>query len=777
MDITTVSVLNDDLFKNTLATTNLRDNKTVMECRICKSRELRAVIDIGSQVNTSRFPKYGDFSLKPTPICLVMCKDCNLVQLRDTVEQSELYEHNYGYRSGISNTMRQHLSEYNAKLCCLIELNEREHGGSCVLDVGSNDSTFLSCYPNFLRRVGIDPTGKQFQSFYKDVELAPTYFTKQNVIDAFGDKIRFKIVTSISMFYDLPDPVQFARDVFDLLEDDGIWSLEQSYILTMLKRNSVDTICHEHIEYYSVKQIKRIMDESGFKIVDIAENECNGGSFRITAAKKGSTRFSECVTIIDGYLRSEVEYGLSDENCYKTFMERVDSEINKLKSFIDTVNKNGKKIYIYGASTKGNCLLQYAGIGEDKIKYAVERNLNKVGMMTSTGIEIISEETMRANPPAYLLVLPWHFKDEIIQREDAFLEGGGQLVFPFPNFSLHSKKPRMLITGIHGQIGSYLYEQACKTHAVYGISKRVMPIGSASSLDIDDCSALIFDVDMTDMAEMERTITAINPSEIAHLAGNSMTDYCMQHPVETSKINGVSTVMICDIIHRNKMETKLFNASSSELFKGHSMYVVNEDDSKFAPTHPYSFSKLLGHLTVNYYREKYNLPFSNGVIFTNESSRRKPYFLFKKVALHAKKWSENLTTEHLDIGSLEGYRAILHSSDVASGIIAILKQPTGQNYNICSNNMYKLYDIIHLIYEGAGIGIVKRQNEWFCKETGRLVLKIGDNFRETPCSIQGKCIRLYDLHWIPRFTIGEICSEIVSNTTLGTSLEETSRSN
>ncbi len=394
------------------------------QCRICTSNQLEQVIDLGNQVITSRFPVYGDTSTPTTPISLSQCRECGLVQLTSLVPQQELYEHMYGYRSGLNEMMRSHLRQYNSEIREMVTLD----AGDAVLDIGSNDATFLSYYPSNVTRVGCDPTGTQFATEYAGLTLVPTYFTAEAV-----PKHSYKVVTSISMFYDLPDPVQFARDVRTVLHDEGIWSLEQSYIRAMLNTNSIDTICHEHVEYYAVRQIKRIMDEAGMKIIRISENGCNGGSFRIYAAKRESN-WKEDIDTVQLYLHAEEQAGLQNPDTYREFVARCDREIATLKEFLAT----HPNTYIYGASTKGNCLLQYANIGESDIRYAVERNPQKVGKMTSTGIEIIGEERMRENPPDYLLVLPWHFRDAIVQREAEFLQKGGSLIFPLPRFEIVS---------------------------------------------------------------------------------------------------------------------------------------------------------------------------------------------------------------------------------------------------------------------------------------------------------------------------------------------------
>ena len=226
-------------------------------CRICKSVELIDVISLGEQSITSRFPNYGDFSTPTTPIHLCMCQECGLIQLRETTNSSELYEYEYGYRSGISNTMKTHLKEYQEEILSKVHLTS----GDVIIDIGSNDSTMLQYYSSEIRRIGVDPTGKQFQEYYGDVELLPDYFNYANVIGRFGE-IRCKLVSSISMFYDLPDPVQFAKDIHSILHEDGIWTCEQSYILSMIDTNSIDTICHEHLEYYALHQVKDIADRA-----------------------------------------------------------------------------------------------------------------------------------------------------------------------------------------------------------------------------------------------------------------------------------------------------------------------------------------------------------------------------------------------------------------------------------------------------------------------------------------------------------------------------------
>ena len=735
-------------------------------CRICKNNQLIDIINLGNQVITSRFPVYGDWSTPSTPICLSLCEQCGLVQLKETTHSSELYEHEYGYRSGISNTMREHLLQYQQEILSKIELLP----GDTVVDIGSNDSTMLQYYSNNLKRIGIDPTGKQFKQFYGDVDLIPNYFTANNYKDVYGDK-KVKIVSSISMFYDLPDPVQFAKDIYEILEDDGIWTCEQSYLLTMLERNSIDTICHEHLEYYSLTPVKLIADMAGFKIIDIKFNECNGGSFRLYFAKQTSEKHNECSKLIDSVLQKESDYNVKHRDCYKTFITNCEEEIYKLTKFIDTVNAAGKKVYIYGASTKGNCLLQYGNIGEDKIKYAVERNLSKVGKMTSTGIEIIGEETMRLNPPDYLLVLPWHFKDEIIQREDEFLQKGGQFLFPFPTFQIHSSKPKVIITGCEGMIAKYVIDEF-KECSLYGFA-NIKHIDSDIKCNTTDLTTIYFDLNDS---SLETNLSIVKPDIVIHLAGISSAHYALNNPIQTLQTNGLVVARICEIIHKNKWQTKLFNASSSEIYKGHVNYIVTEDNTHMYHLHPYSIAKIMGHSMVDFYRKTYDLPFSNGILFTIESHLKRDEFLLNKVAKHAKQWDPINRNSPLIVGPLDSYRTILHASDAARAIKTIIDCNKGDSYLICnditSENM-KVEDLVVKIYKQVGISLDKKESD---NDTILLVqhvngieipvIVINNNskgFDTTATNIVGDCNKLYNLGWHPTLKVDDIIHDLINN--------------
>lgn len=716
------------------------------QCRICKNNKLVDIIDLGEQIITSRFPVYGNSNTPSTPVVLCLCEECSLVQLRYATNACELYEYDYGYRSGVSNTMRNHLKLYQQEILSKINLDD----GDAILDIGSNDSTMLQYYDSRYKRIGVDPTGKQFSQYYADVELISDYFTFDNFRKVYKSE-KPKIVSSISMFYDLPDPVQFAKDIYEILDDNGIWTCEQSYIITMINKNSIDTICHEHIEYYSITAIKHISDAANFKIIDIKFNDCNGGSCRIYFCKKNCDKYTEAKEIVLDIIEKEEKYGIKKIEMYQKFLSNCDAEIAKLNKFIDAVNQWGKKVYVYGASTKGNCLLQYANITEEKIPFAVERNLNKVGKMTSTRIQIISEKTMRENPPNYLLVLPWHFRQEIIEREDEYLENGGQLIFPLPHFEIYSKKPKVLVTGCEGMIAKYVIEEYMdnNNYNVYGFGH----INKKQNYDM-----IKFYFDISNRLEMETNLSIIKPDLIVNLAGISSSIQSFSDPIRTLEVNGLAVAHICDIIFKNKWNTKLFHASSSDLYKGHITYHVNEDDPNMYNNHPYAIAKTMSHQIIDFYKDFYHLPFSNGVLFTIESKYRNSDFLLKKISNHAKKWKQN--REPLHVGKLDSFRNILHGTDAAKAIKLILDQNKGENYLVCGTECVQIMDIVLQIYKKNGIDIQVIDNVFYCNnEVVAIIENKTNGIDVVPTKINGDSTKLHSLGWRQKYTIEDIISE------------------
>jgi hypothetical protein len=405
--------------------------KAIDRCRLTGSPNLVTVLSLGHQALTGVFPRAKDQEVTSGPLELVWCPDSGLLQLAHSYDAGEMYGENYGYRSGLNQSMVRHLSQ---KVEMLERLGNLQPG-DVVLDIGSNDATLLKAYatPN-LKRVGIDPTGDKFRHYYTDpIMLVADFFSAEAFLKI---SKKAKIVTSIAMFYDLEAPAEFANQVAQVLAKDGVWHLEQSYMPSMLRTCSYDTICHEHLEYYSLDVLKKIVDAAGLRIVEVQMNAVNGGSFGVTVVHKDSPMVSNSATI-DWLLGQEDRMGLNTSRPYRDFEERVYRHRNDLSRLLKDLRAGGKRILGYGASTKGNVVLQFCGIGPELVEAIAEINEDKFGAVTpGTHIPIISEAEARAMSPDYFLVLPWHFKEGIIHREQKFLANGGRMIFPFPEIEI-----------------------------------------------------------------------------------------------------------------------------------------------------------------------------------------------------------------------------------------------------------------------------------------------------------------------------------------------------
>ena len=402
-------------------------------CRSCQSNNLVKVFSLGMQKLSGIFPKTPNQKNVPSgKLSMIYCNKCCLLQLEDSFDPSVMYGDNYGYMSSLNNSMLEHL--YKKSLSLRKSLNLIK--GDIIIDIGSNDGSFLKFFPNKFNLVGVDPTIKKLGTYYrKDIKKLPFFFSKDLIEKNFNKKA--KLVTSISMFYDLDNPVKFAEDIYDVLDKKGLWHLEQSYMPMMLKNNSYDTICHEHLEYYSLKSIKYIFDQVGFKIIDLEFNDINGGSFALTVAKKNNPSFKESKKLINWLMNKEELFNYNSIKTLKNFYINIEKHKTIFRKLLINLKESKKKIIGYGASTKGNIILQYCNINSSLIPYIAEVNKFKFNRYTpGSKIKIISEKKARSMNPDYLLVLPWHFKNFIIQKERKYLNKSSKLIFPLPDIDI-----------------------------------------------------------------------------------------------------------------------------------------------------------------------------------------------------------------------------------------------------------------------------------------------------------------------------------------------------
>ena len=408
-------------------------------CRICGSSALTPVIDLGEQFLQGSFVKSGKQHppSRKIPTSLVRCNPmieehaCGLLQTEYTVPPEVLYSV-YWYRSGTNHTMRNHLKGIVEEAQKMIDDTAR-----AVLDIGCNDGTLLNCYPEDTRRIGIDPSDI-VDSVPQGITVVRDLFPSKE-LNFVTQSSKFDVITSIAMFYDLEDPLAFVREVKSLLADDGIWIFEMSYMPMMLEMNSYDTICHEHIEYYSLAVIENLLSRVDMRVVRAEVNDINGGSLRCYAAHGSSFRIKrpEYKDNIKLLRQKEFDMALDSDRPYRNFQDRINVHREELTKLLKRLKAENKRIHVYGASTKGNVILQWCGIDNRIIDFAAERNPEKFGAATlGTDIPIISEEESRRMKPDYYLVLPWHFKAEFVERERETVAQGTGLIFPLPTIEI-----------------------------------------------------------------------------------------------------------------------------------------------------------------------------------------------------------------------------------------------------------------------------------------------------------------------------------------------------
>ena len=394
----------------------------VKSCRICKSQILERLLDLGDFHLSGIFPSSRNQVIEKGPLSLIMCEDCGLVQLAHQYDMKKLFGENYGYRSGLNSQMVDHLNNFVDKI------TEKENLApeDLIIDIGSNDGTLLSRFPKkFKNLVGVDPTGIKFKKYYPDhIKLIPEFFT---ALKFKGEKA--KLITSFSMFYDLAEPLDFMKEVHEILDDDGIWVMEQSYLPLMIKNNAYDCICHEHQEYYCLSQIKYMAFKVGLNILDVSFNNTNGGSIRVALGKRNG----EKKDLVNKILAREKRFRYA--STYGFFLNNLKSHRDNLIELLTDLKNKGKKVVGLGASTKGNITLQYCGIDEDLLPEIFEVNDYKFNRFTpGTNIPILSEE--ESDSADYKLILPWHLKESFLESEKEFLKRGGKLIFPLPHLEI-----------------------------------------------------------------------------------------------------------------------------------------------------------------------------------------------------------------------------------------------------------------------------------------------------------------------------------------------------
>lgn len=402
----------------------------ISKCRICKKKKIKKLFSFGNLCFTGKFPSVNQ-EIKKEPITLVICKNCNLVQLGNNFDLKYLYGPDYGYRTGINKTMLDHVKQVVINLSKKVRLKKRD----LVLDIASNDGSLLNFYKKGIKTFGIDPILLKYRFNYKKINYkVADFFSAKKIINK--TKKKFKIITALSVFYDSEDPNIFIRDVKKILSKNGVFLLEFADLASIIKYKMFDTICHEHLEYYSSKVIINLCEENNLRVFDININDINGASKQYYICHDKS-KFKSNSRKINKILQFEKKLKLTKESTFKKFFKIIKKSKVELNNFLKKAKKLRKKIHGYGASTKGNVLLQYYNINNKTVELIAERNKNKYNLYTpGSKIKIVSESLSRSYNPDYYLVLPWHFKKEILEREKEIRNKGTKFIFPLPKLTI-----------------------------------------------------------------------------------------------------------------------------------------------------------------------------------------------------------------------------------------------------------------------------------------------------------------------------------------------------
>ncbi len=425
--------------------------KRIDQCRLCGGAALTDVLSLGEQFLASSFVKSNENNPLASirfPLTLSLCDraqnpaGCGLLQLRETVDRDLLYRE-YFYRSATNPMMRQALAEIAGE----VMLRVTAEPGDAVMDIGCNDGTMLTFFPASLGRFGIDPAKNipALQGIDSSIRIRTDYFSRESAYAVSGGIKKFKVITAIAMFYDLDDPHAFVRDVKELLHQDGVWCIQLSYLRDVIKNMNFFDICHEHLLYYSLQTLRSLLQMHDLEIIDASTNPVNGGSLRVFVTHKKSGR--AIAPNVQRIFDEEAALGLDTPETFRAFGEEIAALKKTVVGYLAREKERGGMVIGLGASTKGNVLLQYFGIGRDLLPYLCDRNPEKTGLRTlGTDIEVISEERMRELRPSCLLVLIWFFREELLKREQEYLAKGGTMLFPMPHPSLVTKEGETLLS-------------------------------------------------------------------------------------------------------------------------------------------------------------------------------------------------------------------------------------------------------------------------------------------------------------------------------------------
>jgi len=686
----------------------------IKKCRICGSYDLIKLFSLGD-LYISTFVKEKGEHIGKAPLSLVWCNNCSLVQLEHTAPQELMYSGHYWYRSGLNDVIKNDLKEIVEIARKMIDLKEED----AVLDIGANDGTLLSFYPKNVKKIGCEPARNLIEEMRKHCDIVISDFWDYEKYAYFFSEKKAKIITAIGMFYDMDDPGKFIGDAVKALDEKGIFITQLMTSKPMLMNNDVGNICHEHIEYYSYKSLKYLFEKNGLEIFKVEENSINGGSYRLFARhyKTGSIEYPEDIT----------------KESYLKFVERIEKNKKDCVELIEKLLEEGRKIYCYGASTKGNTILQYYGLNENHIKGIAEISKEKFGKYTvGTNIPIIEEKEAKKDAD-YFLVLPYAFRNSFLKKETEWMNKGGKFIFSTPYLEIcnskkiggESQKKKALILGITGQDGSYLAELLLeKGYEVHGMIRK-SATGNTKNIDHILDKLVIHRGDLNDPQSVYNIINEVRPSEIYNEADQDHVGWSNSMPSYSYDVTGAAVGKILEMVRQIDKNIKFFQPVSSNIF-GEADNPQTEE-TPLNPQSPYACAKAFAYILSRYYRKVHGMFVSTGIFYNHESPRRTEDYVTSKITKAVVRISKGLQKE-LHLGNLDAKIDFGYAKEYMEAAWKIMQLDESDDFIINTGELHSIKEFLEEAFRVVGLNpddYVKFDSKF--ARPGKIMALLGDN--------------------------------------------------
>lgn len=721
----------------------------ITTCRVCGSEKLSELFSLGNLYLSTFVERKGE-NIGKAPLALVWCDNCTLVQLKHTAPQELMYSRQYWYRSGLNKVIIDDLKEITERAMKIVPLQEQD----IVLDIGANDGTLLQFYPKTLQRIGCEPATNLVGELKKHADIVIDDFWDFEKQKQFFSEKKAKIITAIGMFYDMDDPGQFIRDAVKALDKNGIFITQLMTAKPMLEKNDVGNICHEHLEFYSYASLQWLFEKNGLEIFKVEENAINGGSLRLFARHftQASISYPEHIT----------------KKEYLDFAQRIQKNKEDCVRAVKELAQQGKKIYVYGASTKGNTILQYYGLDATLISGAAEIHPEKIGKYTvGTSIPIVHEQEAKKNAD-YFLVLPFGFRENFIKREEQWLKKGGAFIFCTPQFEIYNYKKKALIFGVTGQDGSYMAELLLeKGYEVHGLVRH-SATGNTKNIQHILHTITLHKGDLADTTSLYRIIATVQPDELYNFADQDHVGWSYDTVDYSFDITGAAVGRILELIKQINPKIRFLQPISSNVF-GKAVETPQTEQTPLYPLSPYACAKAFAYHLVRYYRETFGLFLSCPIFYNHESERRTEEYVTRKItkavaAIHKGKQKKlslgNITTQ-IDFG---------YAKDYVEACWNILQLEKPDDFIICTEEMHTVRELVQEAFVCVGISLAWRgedlKEEGYDKHTGTVYVAIDPQFfrPSTTAPLQGNSAKARQLFGFqPKVRFKDLVQRMVEN--------------